>query len=95
MEERASKKARLDSEMQTEQSIETLKKKALSVLEKQLASSIDTELGDAELESLTAAQKAMMEQMRAVEVNERKRTDIRSVKLGEDVFADDWDNRLT
>lgn len=89
------KKARLDSEKQTEQSIKALKKKALSVLEKQLASSVDAELGDAELESLTAAQKAMVEQMRAVEVNERKRTDIRSVKLGEDVFADDWDNRLT
>jgi chromatin structure-remodeling complex subunit RSC1/2 len=95
MEERVVKKARLDSEKQTEQSIKALKKKALSVLEKQLASSVDAELGDAELESLTAAQKAMVEQMRAVEVNERKRTDIRSVKLGEDVFADDWDNRLT
>lgn len=95
MEERVTKKARLDAEQRTNQDIEALKKKALSVLEKQLATSIDAELGDAELETLSAAQKAMVERMRAVGVNERKRTESRRVRLGEEVSADDFDNRIT
>ena len=93
-EERVAKKARLDTQQQTNQDIETLKRKALSVLEKQLAVSVDAELGDAELASLTAAQRSIEEKLQAVEVGERKRNELRKVRLGEDVFADDYDSRI-
>lgn len=95
LEERVTKKARIDSDKQTDHDIEVLKKKTMSVLEKQLATSIDAELSDEELANLTAAQKAMVERMRAMEVNERKRADIRKVRLGDNLFADDWDSRVT
>ena len=94
MEERVAKKARLDAEAQTEGDIDALKKKAWSVVERQLAASVDGELGDRELGNLSAAQKAMMEQMRAVEANETKRAEMRKVSLGGSQFADDWDNRV-
>ena len=93
-EERVAKKARLDTQQQTNQDIETLKRKALSVLEKQLAVSVDAELGDAELASLTAAQRSIEEKLQAVEVGERKRNELRKVRLGEDIFADDYDSRI-
>ena len=94
-EERVAKKARLDAQQHASQDIDALKRKALGVLEKQLAISVDAELGDAELASLTAAQKSIEEKMQAVAVNERKRSELRKVRLGEDVFADDYDNRIT
>lgn len=94
-EERVAKKARLDNTEHTNQDIETLKRKALSVLEKQLTTSIDGDLGDSELTSLTAAQKSIEEQMQAVRMNDLKRSEMRKVRLGEDVFADDHDNSLS
>ena len=93
--EHVAKKARVDAEKQTGQDIEVLKKKAMSVLEKQLATSIDAELGDVELANLATAQKAVEARMRAMEVNDRNRTDLRKVRLGENSFADDWDSRVT
>ena len=65
------------------------------MLEKQLATSVDGDFGDRELGNLSAAQKAAVEQMRAVEANELKRMETRKVRLGGDLFADDWDNRMT
>ena len=93
--DRVAKKARLDAEKQAESDIEALKRKALGVLEKQLAVSVDGELGERELGNLSQGQKAMVERMRAVEVNGMKRAEGRRVKLGEGTFGDDWDSRVT
>lgn len=93
-EERVSKKARVEAATETEESIKEMKKKALSVMEQQLATAIDGELEDRDLGNLSAAQKAMVEQIRAVEANETKRAEMRRVKLGEEGFGDDWDTRM-
>ena len=94
-EERVAKKARLDVEQHTNQDIETLKRKALSVLEKQLAVSVDAEPDDTKLATLSAAQRSIEEKMETVRVNDRKRVEMRKVRLSEDVFADDYDNRIS
>ena len=98
-EERVAKKAKLESDEQASRDIELLKKKALSVLERQLAEGIldgEGQLSDRDLGNLSAAQKAMSEQMRAVSANGIKRKEMRRVKLGSgERFADDWDSRIT
>ena len=95
MEERVAKKARVDADKEIQHEIAALKRKALGVLEKQIATAIDGELGDGELRNLSAAQKAMSEQMRAVAANEANRARMRNVGFGEGVFGDDWDNRIS
>jgi chromatin structure-remodeling complex subunit RSC1/2 len=94
-EARAAKKAKLEQDKQTELDIEAMKIRALSVMEKQLAEAVDGELRDQDIANLSASQKAHVEQMRAVEANRARRTASRMVKLGEEVFADDWDNRIS
>jgi len=93
-EERVAKKARLEAGVQTQAGIDSLMRKGLGVLERQLVESIDGGLGEVELGHLTAAQKAAVELHRAVEANKTQRAEVRKVRLGEGVFADDWDNRL-
>lgn len=94
-EERVAKKARLDADKQLEADIGAMKRKALTVLEKQLATAVDRDLGDRELSDLSAEQRTMVERMRAVEANDAKRAEMRRVRLGENVYADDWDNRVS
>ncbi|KAK3698035.1 hypothetical protein LTR37_017151 [Vermiconidia calcicola] len=94
MEERVAKKARVEANEQAEKDLEALKRKALGVMERQLATSIDGELGDQELGILSKAQKAANAKVRAMEENEVKRKEMRRVRLGGEVFADDWDGRL-
>lgn len=95
-EERAAKKARIELERKTEADIAALKEKAFGVLEAQLATSINGDLGDRELEQLSAAQKAAAERAQAIESNDAVRAERRSIKLnGGGTFGDDWDNRLT
>lgn len=95
-EERAAKKARLESDERTEADIVALKEKAFGVLEAQLATSINGDLAERDLEHLSAAQKAAAERTQAMEANDAKRTDRRAIRLdGGGTFADDWDIRLT
>lgn len=91
---RVAKKARLDTDRQTDVEIEALKRRALGVLEAQLAQSVDSELTDQELGQLSAAQNAALEQSRAIEANGIKRAEMRKIKLGGDTFRDDWHGRV-
>ncbi|KAF2481892.1 hypothetical protein BDY17DRAFT_253500 [Neohortaea acidophila] len=93
--ERAAKKARTASNAQITADVEALKRKALGVLATQLARSSD--LGDVELGNLSAAQRAMSEQMSAVAANEVNREKRRRLRLGEVErgYGDDWDWRVT
>lgn len=94
-EEREAKKARLANEKDTEGQLEALKKKAMGVLEQKLAEGIlDGEMGDVELGNLSAAQRAMSEQMQAVHANGVKRMEMRRVRLddgGSKGYRDDWE----
>lgn len=101
-EERVAKRAKLESsQQQTERDdLAALKKEALGVLERQLAEGIldgEGQLGDRDLRNLSAAQKAMSEQMRAVRANGVKRKEVRKVRLGgeREGFGDDFDTRVT
>ncbi|KAK4613193.1 Chromatin structure-remodeling complex subunit RSC1 [Fulvia fulva] len=93
-EEQNAKKARLEAEQKTFAEIEELKKKALDVLDKQLATAVASELTDQDLEALTEAQKATLERNQLVLEHEKQRKNMRSITLGSTFFADDWDSRL-
>lgn len=98
-EERVAKKARLDANQAAEVDIEKLKKKALGVLERQLARGVldggesGLGMGEKELGDLSAAQRAMSEQMQAVRANGAKRREMRRVRLddGGGRFRDDFE----
>lgn len=91
---RAAKKARVDSAQKLASEIEHMQRQALQVLEKQLATSVAREVDDEDLEALAQAQKAAEEQKAARDANEKMRTAMRSIKLGSNFFADDWDSRI-
>lgn len=91
---RTAKKARLEAAQNVASEIEAMKWKALQVLDKQLASAVAREIDEKDLEALAQAQKAAEEQKAAREANERMRAAMRSIKLGSDFFADDWDSRI-
>lgn len=93
--ERLAKKARLEADERAGEDIEALKKRAFSVFETQLADGVDGDLGDRGLTRLSAAQKAAAEQMQAMALNDARRDEVRRIRLEGDVFADDWDNRVT
>lgn len=93
-EERTVKRARLEEDKQTAAKIDQLKHRALEVLDKQLAQSVADQLDDRDLGILSAAQKAAQERKKQVEENERRRASMRSVTLGSNFYADDWDSRL-
>ncbi|EME78170.1 uncharacterized protein MYCFIDRAFT_33966 [Pseudocercospora fijiensis CIRAD86] len=94
VEERVAKKARTEETQKMATTVEEMKHKALQVLDKQLATSLVGEIGEQELNIISAAQKAELERKKAQEENKEKRTAMRSIKLGSDFFADDWDSRL-
>ncbi|GIZ38305.1 hypothetical protein CKM354_000172500 [Cercospora kikuchii] len=91
---RAAKRAKLEAAQNVASEIEQMKWKALQVLDKQLASAVAREIDEKDLEALAQAQKAAEEQKAAREANERMRAAMRSIKLGSDFFADDWDSRI-
>ena len=93
-EERVAKKAKLEADEHVARDIESLKIKALGVMEKQLAASVNGDLADADLEKLSAAQRSMVESRRTMAANEAKRVEARKVGLVVGVFGDDWDNRI-
>jgi len=92
----------LSAQTQMVDQISTLKRKALAQLERQLAEGVlapdlSSEngaqallLGESELGDLSAAQKAMSEQMRAVDANRVMRNEGRRVKLGQEFDAAVW-----
>lgn len=88
------KRARLEAEQKTSTQIEELKRKALDVLDKQLATAVASELTDQDLAALTEAQKATIERNQLVLEHEKQRKNMRSITLGSTFFADDWDSRL-
>lgn len=92
--DKVAKKARLEGAKQVMSDVEAMKIKALAVLDRQLASSVAGDLGDADLAQLSAKQKAVVEAKRQREENDRRRQAMRSIRLGSDFFADDWDSRL-
>ncbi|WPG97322.1 Hypothetical protein R9X50_00009600 [Acrodontium crateriforme] len=93
--ERKSKVARTEASQRVSDEVEALLRKALNLLENQIAGSVAVELGDSELANLSAAQKSAWEQRRFMEANAINRIQTRSVKLDDGVSADDWDNRLS
>jgi len=94
-EERVTKKAKLEVNVQTVHEVDEMKRRALGMLEQQLASSTAGELDDEALGTLSAAQKAAVERQRVMEEHEVRREIVRRIKLeGGPVFGDDWDNRL-
>ncbi|KAF7187772.1 Chromatin structure-remodeling complex subunit RSC1 [Pseudocercospora fuligena] len=93
-EERVAKRARIEETQKMTTTVEEMKRKALQVLDKQLAASLVGEVGEQELNVISAAQKAEVERKKAQEENKEKRTAMRSIRLGSDFYADDWDSRL-
>lgn len=61
--------------------IELLTKRAFHALGTQLAETVDRDMSDRDLSNLSAAQRAMREQMGAVEANGVKRREVRRVRL--------------
>lgn len=92
--ERSAKKAKIETIQKVTADMGKMKCTALALLERQLAVSVAGELTDHDLDLLRAAQKAELPRKRAREENEKMRTAMRSIKLGSDFFADDWDSRL-
>ncbi|KAF2169729.1 hypothetical protein M409DRAFT_64761 [Zasmidium cellare ATCC 36951] len=88
------KKARVEEAQRSTGQIQGLKRKALDVLDHQLASSVKGKLGNQELSILSAAQKTELKRNLLMEKNKDKRDSMRKVSLGSDFFADDWDSRL-
>ena len=94
-EERVAKKARVAAEEHVEGEIEALKRRALGVLEQQLAASVKGRLGDVEVGRLSEVQKKVREREAEAEENERRRE--REWKMGLEgsgVFGDDWEGRV-
>lgn len=91
---RAAKKIKLQAVQQVADDIDVMKWKALQVLDKQLAAAVAAQVDDRDLEALAQAQKTAEEQKAARDANERLRTAVRSIKLGSNFFADDWDSRI-
>jgi chromatin structure-remodeling complex subunit RSC1/2 len=92
--ERVAKKARTQQADQVKHDVEAMKRRALSELEAQLASSVVSELDDGDLKRLAEAQKAAAKLLMVEEEHERLRVESRRVQLGSNVFGDDWDGRL-
>lgn len=90
--ERAAKRLCLEADERVASDLQELKIRALSVLKSQIAET--TDLDDMDMRRLGEAQKMSREQARAIETNERRRAERRSVKLAGGTFADDWDIRL-
>lgn len=93
-EERVAKKVKLETDEQVSKDLAGLKMRALGVMERELASSIDGDLADADLEKLSVAQKVVAESERTMAANEAKRMEMRKVGMEVDMFGDDWDNRI-
>lgn len=91
---RAAKKTKLEATQQMAGEIEAMKWKALQILDKQLATAVAKEVDERDLEALAQAQKAAEEQKAARDANEKMRNAVRSIKLGSEFFADDWDSRI-
>lgn len=92
--EQVAKKARTEESQRTTAQIETLKRKALGVLDQQLAASVKGELNDQDLTILSAAQNTEVQRKLLTKENEMKRASMRKISLGSDFYADDWDSRL-
>jgi chromatin structure-remodeling complex subunit RSC1/2 len=93
--QREAKKARVQADEGVATSIETMKAKALRVLDKQLATAVAAGLGEMEMEQLSEAQKTMFEANKLREENAKRREAMRSIRLGSTFFTDDWDSRIT
>ncbi|KAH9825843.1 chromatin structure-remodeling complex subunit rsc1-like [Teratosphaeria destructans] len=93
--ERVSKKAKLDNLKHAASEIETLKRRALHALERQMAETAVAEMDDRDLADLSAAQITAMERQRMMETGARKREESRMLRLDAPAaFADDIDNRV-
>lgn len=93
-EERAAKKARLDLDRRAANEIQAVKRRALGILELQLAATGIEKLDERDLAQLSAAQKTDNEKDQLVEEAARKRNERRKTRLEDGAFADDWDNRV-
>lgn len=93
-ETRSSKKSRAEADETHSSAIDALKRRALDVLDQQLATSVAGELGDQELKQLSEAQKSTYEANKLREENAKSRAAMRSIRLGSTFFTDDWDSRL-
>jgi chromatin structure-remodeling complex subunit RSC1/2 len=92
--ERDAKHARLEATRQSAHDLQVAQAHARDLLDRQLASSLVDQLGDLDLRVLGAAQHAEVARKRARDKHERERAAMRSIQLGSDFFADDWDSRI-
>ncbi|KAK5172874.1 uncharacterized protein LTR77_002995 [Saxophila tyrrhenica] len=94
-EERVAKKAKVEAEERNQDEMAALKRRALGVMEAQLARSTEGKVGEDDLRRLAKEQKTAVEQARAMEENAAKRARMREVAMGAgEVFRDDWDSRV-
>lgn len=94
-EHHVAKKQRTSEQQDVESSLEELKRRALTELERRMAGFVARELGERDMQVLAAAQKETTEMRRLVEEHEASRSAMGSVLQGNGVFGDDGDARVT